>query len=122
MPSRVLVSTALALAAGAAAAAPPEHADPAFANWFQAQRLPGASIPCCDVSDGRTVEMRYASGGRIEALVTKAFPHTPQDWVDHWIEVPEERVLKGSFNPTGRAVLWWTPWYGVLCFSLPPET
>ena len=112
---------ALALAAVPAAAAPPEHADPSYAAWFQAQRLPGASIPCCDVSDGRTVEMRY-SNGRVEALVTKAFPHTPQEWQDRWVEVPEDRILHNVGNPTGRPVLWWTPWYGVLCFSLPPET
>ena len=124
------LAAALLLAVPALAAAP-EHADPSYATWFQAQRLHGTS--CCDVSDGRAVEMRYRKDGAIEAFLPKTFPHcdTP-NWVSEhdraeyarcgsWIEIPDEKILARSANPTGRAVLWWSPWYGVMCFALPPE-
>lgn len=35
---------------------------------------------------------------------------------DQWLIVPAEKILNRSDNPTGRAVVCWTPASGILCF------
>ncbi len=82
---------------------PPANADPALAPWFQAQKVPGTSVSCCDVSDGRAVEYRMRDD-RYEVYLTKeTFP-----WIDkdEWKAVDPRSVLTGEDNPTGRAIAW----------------
>jgi hypothetical protein len=122
---RILVAaTLLYLAAAVAIAAygaPPEGSDPdsATARWFRSLIIPGTEqTPCCGWSDGRAVEYRVA-GDHYEALVGRQFPDGPE--MPTWIAVPSGRVLTRTDNPTGRAVLFWRPGTGVLCFVLPAQ-
>ncbi len=99
----MLASACLSLLCGAAKADPPPNADPVLAPWFQAQRVPGTAVSCCDVSDGRPVEYRM-QGDRYEVYLTKeSFP-----WIDEegWKPVDPRSVLIGQDNPTGRAIAW----------------
>jgi hypothetical protein len=101
-----------------AGSAPPENADPALAPWFNSLNAP-AGGSCCSQSDGRPVAFRIV-GNHYEAEVGTQFPHGPDPPV--WIEVPAKAVLQNQDNPTGRAILFWTPTLGVLCFVRPSET
>jgi hypothetical protein len=38
-----------------------------------------------------------------------------------WLRVPPDLVLKSLDNPTGRAVVCWTPTAGIMCFVRGPE-
>lgn len=38
-----------------------------------------------------------------------------------WLEVLADKVIHRSENPTGRAVVCWTPVHGILCFIPGPE-
>jgi hypothetical protein len=105
----------LAAAAGlmlwtAAHAQPPANADPALAPWFRSLVQPGTSISCCSLTDCRTTESRV-SGDHYEALVG-----------DDWVAVPPDRILDRTDNPTGRAVVCWTPQRGIMCFVRPTES
>jgi hypothetical protein len=91
--------------------APPEHADPALAPWFEGLRAPLGGM-CCAQIDGRTVGYRIV-GDHFEAQVGQQFPLGPDPPI--WIAVPADHVLQHQQNPTGRAVLFWTPALGVLC-------
>jgi hypothetical protein len=97
------------LVAAAGRAAPPPQADPALAPWFEDLRVPGTGTSCCSMADCRPVEYRSV-GDHYEALVGR-----------RWIPVPPEKVLHRSDNPTGGAVLCWTPNLGVMCFVRGPE-
>src|SRR5579875_510632 len=94
----------LALASSAAGARPPDNADPGLGPWFQGLRQPDTGISCCSVADCRQTEYR-ASGGHYEALIQ-----------DRWVSVPPQKVLSQTENPTGRAVVCWTPSTGIMCF------
>jgi hypothetical protein len=109
--SILLAAGALALLAAAysAVAAPPDGADPGLAPWFQSLRQPGTGISCCSISDCRTTDYRTRMDG-YEAYID-----------DKWISVPWEKVLDHMPNPTGRAVVCWTPVRGVMCFVRPDE-
>jgi hypothetical protein len=93
----------------AAHARPPEGADPALAPWFQGLHQPGTGISCCSIADCRTTDYR-TEGDHYEAFVQ-----------DRWIVVPPEKVLSRTDNPTGRAVVCWTPATGIMCFVRGPE-
>ncbi|HLI13237.1 MAG TPA: hypothetical protein VKY65_16715 [Alphaproteobacteria bacterium] len=85
-------------------AKPPENADPALAPWFQSLRQPGTGFLCCSISDCRPTDSRIKDG-HYEA------------WIDHkWISVPADKILQRTDNPTGQAVVCWTPRLGILCF------
>ena len=101
-----------------AGGAPPENADPALHDWFTSLHNADGT-PCCAQSDGRPVEYRV-NGDHYEALVGKQFPDGPEPPI--WVEVPRGKVLVRAENPTGRAILFWRPYMGVLCFVLPPQT
>lgn len=96
--------------AATARAAPPPDADPALAPWFRSLQQPRTGISCCSVVDCRRVDSRLA-GDHYEVLI---------DGV--WKPVPPETVLDRSDNPTGRAVVCYTPARGVMCFIKAPDS
>jgi len=105
----VAVALAAVLAAPATRAQPPENADPALAPWFQSLQAPNGSS-CCSMADCRITEYRTSASGY-------------EAWVeDRWMTVPPDRVLEHRENPTGRAVVCYTPGMGILCFVRPSES
>jgi len=92
-----------------AEAAPPADADPALAPWFQGLQAPDTGRSCCSIADCRPTESR-TRGGHYEVLIE-----------DKWLAVPSQRILNRSDNPTGRAVVCWTPALGIICFVHGPE-
>lgn len=105
----VLLAVIPAVAPVIARARPPENADPKLAPWFQALRQPDTGISCCSIADCRQTDYR-TSGDHYEALIQ-----------DRWVSVPPEKVLSRTDNPTGRAVVCWTPATGIMCFVRGPE-
>lgn len=100
---------------GVASAVPPPGSNRSLAPWYHSLTAPNGGS-CCSEADCRTVEYRI-SGDHYEAYVAKgdtseSFP----DGTNAWVPVPPSAVLHRSDNPTGRAVMCWTPWTGVLCF------
>lgn len=109
--TRLLLAAVLILSLGGAAYAhPPPNANPAFAPWFRSLTQPGTGISCCAEADCRQTEFRI-DGDHYEALVQ-----------GQWLRVPSDAVLKRTDNPTGRAVVCWTPSLGIMCFVRGPET
>lgn len=104
-----LTSAVALLLATPAQARPPENPDPALAPWFHSLRQPGTGISCCSVADCRPADYRITRD-HYEAFIEGA-----------WREVPPDRVLQRDDNPTGRAVVCWTPSTGVMCFIKGPE-
>ena len=90
-------------------AAPPENADPALAPWFQGLRQPGSRMSCCSIADCRQTDSRVA-GDHYEAFVQ-----------GQWRAIPPDKVLPRADNPTGRAVVCWSPAFGIMCFVRGPE-
>jgi hypothetical protein len=87
-------------------AAPPPDADPALAPWFRSLHSPSGT-PCCDASDcRRTVAEMMPYGWRAKTLFG-------------WILIPG-RIILHIPNPTGEAILCWTPNRGPICFVPPP--
>jgi hypothetical protein len=116
---RTSVAQAMALALGVTPvhAAPPDNADPSLSPWFESLRQPGTGASCCSIADCRIVETRRGHRGyevRIDQTwnISSAF----------WLQVPAEKILDPRSNPTGRAVLCYTPEAGILCFVPPPES
>ena len=93
-------------------AAPPPGADPnsELGRWFQSLRQPGTRASCCSLSDCRLTDYRAGHDG-YEALVG-----------DRWVAVPQDKILRGITNPTGRAVVCARPEGTILCFVTPDET
>lgn len=117
MSTRSLVLVcALSAAAGLTVtygiAAPPPGADPnsEMGRWFQSLRQPGTGTSCCSLSDCRLTDYRASSIG-YEALVA-----------GRWLVVPQDKILRGITNPTGRAVVCARPDGTILCFLTPDET
>lgn len=106
---RHLWLAAAVLIAGTAHARAPPDADPALAPWFQDLRVPGSGTSCCSVADCRPAEYR-TSGDHYEAFID-----------GQWLVVPPGRVLQRSDNPTGHAIVCYTPTLGILCFVRGPE-
>jgi len=107
--ARLLLAVALVLPA-AADAAPPADADPTLAPWFRSLRIPGTSISCCSVTDCRATEYRIEAD-HYEALIG-----------ERWLVVPPDKILQRTDNPTGHAVVCWTPQRGILCFVRATES
>jgi hypothetical protein len=105
----ILVALVLCLARPAPAAPPPD-ADPSLAPWFNSLRQPWTNALCCSIADCRPVDSRL-NGEHYEALIE-----------GQWREVPDHLILNRSDNPTGRAVVCWTPQVGILCFIRAPES
>ena len=106
---RRLALAAALLIAGHAEAAPPPDADPALAPWFQGLQAPDTGRSCCSIADCRPTEAR-TRGDHYEVLIE-----------DKWLVVPPQRILTRTDNPTGRAVVCWTPALGIMCFVHAPE-
>ena len=112
------LTLALLLSAGSAMAAPPPVGSPdwgdlsGFAPWIAKQHVPGMSDICCDIADGRVVDVRingdtgyYEIRFRHPETITNAWPLPAPDV---WYEVPPIAVLHVP-NPTGKAIAWWSP-------------
>jgi hypothetical protein len=104
------VGAAFWLIAGSATARPPPNADMSLAPWFQDLRQPGTGMSCCSMADCRQTDFRIA-GSHYEAMVD-----------GEWREVPPDTILQRTDNPTGRAVVCYTPSRGIMCFIRGPET
>ena len=105
------------LAFGLALAAPPDQVDPKLAPWFEGLTQPGTGAKCCSISDCRVADFRHdAEGYEVKIDRTWGLSAT------FWLRVPRERILDRTDNPTGQAVLCFTPSAGILCFVRPPES
>ena len=105
----LVVTTALSFGLPASAE-PPPNADPALAPWFRSLMQPGTGMSCCALSDCRATESRI-EGDHYEALIG-----------EKWFVVPPERILDRTDNPTGRAIVCWTPQRGIVCFVRATES
>ncbi len=116
---RTFVTQAMAIALSLAPvhAAPPDNADPTLTPWFKGLRQPGTGAECCSVADCRAAEVRRDAQG-YEVKVDDKW-HVSSTF---WLRVPAERILDERINPTGGAVLCYTPEAGILCFVPPPES
>lgn len=112
-PRRFWLASALSglifLVIAGALAAPPPDSDGRYANWFQSLRQPGTGSSCCSISDCRMTEYRAAPDG-YEVLLA-----------GRWILVPQDKIVRGVSNPTGRAVVCALNTQ-ILCFVTPEET
>ena len=106
----VVLCAGFSLIAGSAAARPPPNADMSLAPWFQGLRQPGTGMSCCSIADRRQTDFRIA-GSHYEVMVEGA-----------WHQVPPDKVLERIDNPTGRAVVCYTPARGIMCFVRGAET
>lgn len=106
---RFLALAAVPLALHGARAAPPPDADPALSPWFRSLQAPDTGRSCCSITDCRPTEAR-TRGDHYEVLIE-----------DRWLVVPPEKVLSRADNPTGRAIVCWTPTLGIMCFVHGPE-
>lgn len=106
---RLILVTAL-LFAVEAHAKPPQNADPALAPWFQGLRQPGTGVSCCSIADCRPTEYRIKSD-HYEVLIE-----------ERWLIVPPDKILQRMDNPTGRAIVCWTPQLGIMCFVPAAQT
>lgn len=111
----------LSLLGATAYAAPPEGADPTLGPWYRSLNAPDTGIPCCSTVDCRPTTTRLTTDG-YEAWVDERWPNYPADTQGKWIAVPADKMLKQTENPTGRGVLCWNQYLGVLCFVRPAET
>lgn len=98
------------LLATSTAAAPPQNADPALAPWFRSLLQPGTAISCCSLADCRPTDYRVRAD-HYEAFVA-----------GNWLAVPPDKILQRTDNPTGRAIVCWTPQRGIMCFVRATES
>jgi hypothetical protein len=111
---------------------PPEGLppDPARAEWFRAQVIPGTELSCCNEADGRVTQSRPGGPSGVEVYLThKLWPDSIDQ--DHWEPVPDNTILQHQPNPTGGTVVWvspgWTPMGhnfprgSILCTALPAQ-
>ncbi len=105
----LMIGMALGLMMGSAEARPPKNADMSLAPWFHSLRQPGTGASCCSIADCRQTDFRI-KGGHYQAKVN-----------GHWKTVPKHTILSRTDNPTGRAVVCYTPYVGIMCFIKGPE-
>lgn len=117
MRTFVTGTMAIALSVAPVRALPPDNADPSLAPWFKSLKQPGTGAECCAISDCRSVEVRRVGQGYDVKIDHKW--HVSSTF---WLRVPAERILDEHRNPTGGAVLCYTPEAGILCFVPPPES
>jgi len=109
MKYMLMTGMALAWFTCVAQAHPPKNADMSLAPWFRSLRQPGTGISCCSIADCRQTDFRI-EGDHYQAMVDGS-----------WKTVPKDRILERSDNPTGRAVVCYTPYVGIMCFIKGPE-
>jgi hypothetical protein len=103
-------ATMLVGLAASAIAQPPPNANPKLAPWFRSLLQPGTNLSCCSIADCRTTDYRIEHN-HYEALIGK-----------RWLDVPPDKILQRTDNPTGRAVVCWTPQLGIMCFVRATES
>lgn len=114
----LLSSTALAEWSNVAQYWPPDMPQ-STKDWFSRQKSPNGN-PCCSMADGVPAEWDLKSGHYFVFDEISSENHV-------WREVPEDVVIKGETNPTGRAVVWYMPGRdpegrrGIRCFIPGPE-
>jgi hypothetical protein len=96
--------------AASVAAAPPQNADPTLAPWFRSLLQPGTAISCCALADCRPADYRIKTD-RYEVLLG-----------GKWLAVPPDKILQRIDNPTGHAIVCWTPQRGIMCFVRATES
>jgi hypothetical protein len=99
----------LLMAAGAGAK-PPANVDPALTPWFRSLMQPGTRISCCALADCRETDYRMTADHYEVRIRGK------------WLVVPSDKILQRTDNPTGRAVVCWTPETGIMCFVRATES
>jgi len=110
MRSIIFIAVTYLASLPGAIAAPPEHADPSLAPWFNSLSATDGT-PCCSIADCRRASSRHTADG-YEVLID-----------DTWVAVPWERVLSRTDNPTGQAIVCCAPRTKIiLCFVRPSET
>jgi len=75
-------------------------------EWFHSVKS-SKGIPCCDIADGH----------RTEFDMRKDLYWVPVN--GNWVPVPPDAVLKGTANPVGDAVVWYSVYSGqviIRCF------
>jgi hypothetical protein len=95
-----------------------------FAGWYRSLRVPGldpakvfnpADSWCCSPDrDCKTVNYQTDGAGRYWIVAN-----------GERVEIPPDKILERTDNPTGRAVACWTYLDGhphVRCFVRPPES
>lgn len=101
MALRILVLILLAI---------PAYAHDGMHNdWMNSLIRPDIGGSCCNLTDCRVTEARMTGEGWVA-----------QTQLGNWVKVPNEKIIRGKDNPTGRPVLCWLPSSGVLCFVEPP--
>ncbi len=98
-----------ALLAAPSQGRPPPNPNPTVHEWFGSLLDPDTMISCCDEADCRPAEERVAADHH-EVLIG-----------GRWVAVPEEKILWRRDNPTGGAVLCWSPVFGIMCFVPGPR-
>jgi hypothetical protein len=111
-PARSLVLTVTIMVAfvASAIAQPPPNSNPTLAPWYRSLLQPGTNLSCCSIADCRATEYRIEHN-RYEVLIGKS-----------WLVVPADKILQRTDNPTGRAVVCWTPQLGIMCFVRATES
>lgn len=78
-------------------------------DWMKSLMRPDVGGSCCNLTDCRVTEARLTKEGW-EAM----------NQLGQWVKVPNEKIIRGKDNPTGRPVLCWLPGQGVMCFVEGP--
>ena len=85
-----------------------------YSDYLRGLKSPVGGL-CCDLSDCRLTEAKIV-GGHWQVYVKKEqFEYGKNEWID----VPEDKILRKTDNPTGLPILCWSPYAGVLCFVAP---
>jgi hypothetical protein len=95
------------------------------AEWFQSLKVPGdvgfggslAGSSCCNGGHGvdadcKNVEVRERNGHWEAWIDSKTFPDTTYSPIyghapNAWVTVPDDVIIHGRANPTGRPVACW---------------
>jgi hypothetical protein len=109
-PASLALAATLIVGTAAAVAQPPPNSNPTLAPWFRSLLQPGTNLSCCSIADCRATEYRI-DHNRYEALIGR-----------RWLVVPPDKILQRTDNPTGRAVVCWTPQLGIMCFVRATES
>jgi len=86
-----------------------------YAAWVVQQKTQ-SGLSCCDIADGRPVNIRSTAHGW-EAYISKT--KFGSSAPDAWLPIPDSAILHVA-NPTGVAVAWW--YMGsIRCFVFGPD-
>lgn len=107
---RLIAAVTLALLSLPATAAPPPGTDPdsETSQWYRNLKSPQGSS-CCSVADCRHLPIRIVKDG-YEVRVPDG------EVAFKWIPVPPDKILHNIENPTGEAVVCYSPYMGIMCF------